>query len=114
MFYCELCEISENNFFTEDLWTTASEFVSEMLIFRSSRSQMFFKISVLITSQYWSLFRIIKLQTFFYETPTVAASEFLWQQIHFCSLNMVFIADSRTGFCSLFWTPLKTRVKPQR
>ena len=40
------------------------------------------------------------MQSFFYETPTVAASEFLWQQIHFCSLNMVFIADSRTGFCS--------------
>ena len=67
------------------LWTTASEFVNEMLIFRSSRSQMFFKISVLKNSQYWSLFLIIKLQTFFYGTPTVAASEFLWQQVLFCS-----------------------------
>ena len=35
-------------FFTEDIWTTASEFVTEMLIFRTSRSQMFFKISVIL------------------------------------------------------------------
>ena len=34
-------------FLTEDLWMTASECGSEILIFRSSRSQMFFKISVL-------------------------------------------------------------------
>ena len=34
-------------FFTEDLWTTASEFITEMLIFKSNLSQMFFKISVL-------------------------------------------------------------------
>ena len=47
MFYCEFCKISKNTFFTEDLWATASEFVTEMLIFTSSRSQMFFKISVL-------------------------------------------------------------------
>ena len=71
-------------FFTEDLWATASEFVTEMLIFTSSRSQMFFKISVLKN------FAVImeplsnnKLQTFFYRAPTVPASEFLWQQIHF-------------------------------
>ena len=84
------------------LWTTASEFVNEMLIFRSSRSQMFFKISVLKNSQYWSLFLIIKLQTFFYGTPTVAASEFLWQQVLFCSwicylllkVAPVFVLDS--------------------
>ena len=37
MFYCEFCKISKNTFFTEDLWATASEFVTEM----------FFKISVL-------------------------------------------------------------------
>ena len=84
------------------LWTTASEFFTEMLIFRSSRSQMFFKISVLKNSQYWSLFLIIKLHTFFYGTPTVPASEFLWQQILFCSwicyllltVAPVFVLDS--------------------
>ena len=46
LFYCEFCKISKNTFFTEDLWATAFEFVTEMLIFTSSRSQMFFKISV--------------------------------------------------------------------
>ena len=81
-------EISKNTFFTEDLWTTTCEFDTEMLIFRSSssRSQMFFKTNVfkLKTLQYWSFF-LIKLQTFFYRTPTVAISEVLWQQIFFCS-----------------------------
>ena len=47
MFYCEFCKISKNTVFTEYLWATASEFVTEMLIFTSSRPQMFFKISVL-------------------------------------------------------------------
>ena len=31
---------------TEYLWTTTCEFINETLIFRSSRSQMFFKVSV--------------------------------------------------------------------
>ena len=39
--------LSKNTFFTEDLWVTTSEFLTEMLIFTSSRSQMFFKVSVL-------------------------------------------------------------------
>ena len=47
MFSFESCEISKNSFFTEHPWTTASEFVTEMLIFRNSRSQIFVKISVL-------------------------------------------------------------------
>ena len=50
-FYCELCKISKKTFFTEDLWAAASEFVTDMLIFTSSRSQMFFKIAFLKTSQ---------------------------------------------------------------
>ena len=47
MFCYDFCEISKNTFFIEDLWTTSSELATEILIFRSSRSQMFFKISVL-------------------------------------------------------------------
>ena len=47
MFYCEFSKISKNNFLTEDLSATPSEFVTEMLIFTSSRSQIFFKISAL-------------------------------------------------------------------
>ena len=46
-FYCEFCEIYQNTFSTEHLWTIASKFITELLIFRSSRSQMFFKIIVL-------------------------------------------------------------------
>ena len=45
--------------------------------------------------QYWSLF-FIKLQAFFYRTPTVAAIGFSWQQILF-QLNLVIIAESRTA-----------------
>ena len=47
MLYFEFCKISGNTFFTEDLGLTAPEFVTEMLIFASSHSHMFFKISVL-------------------------------------------------------------------
>ena len=34
MFFCEFCEIFKNNFFTEHLRTTASEFPSDELGFR--------------------------------------------------------------------------------
>ena len=89
------------------------KFATEVLIFRSSRSQMFFKIGVLknfatFTGKHlcWSL------QSFFYRTPTVAASRFSWQLILFFQLNLVFFADSCTGFCSrLLW---KHKLKPQK
>ena len=87
-------------FLTEDLWMTASEFGSEILIFRNSRSQMFFKISVLKNFAILEPLSDNKVADLFYRTTTVAASEFLWLQMHFCSMNMVFIADSRAGFCS--------------
>ena len=82
--YCEFCKISKNTFFTEDPWTTAFEFVTEMLIFRSSRSQMFFKISVFKNFAILEPLSYNKVTDFFYRTPRVAASEFLWQQIHLC------------------------------
>ena len=46
-FFVNFAKFAKNTFFTADLWATASEFFTEMLIFTSSRSQMFFKISVL-------------------------------------------------------------------
>ena len=103
MFSCEFCEIYKNTFFTGHLWTTASEFVTEMLIFRSSRSQMFFKIGVL---KNFSISEPLpnKVAGLFYRTHTLVASGFLRQAILFLQLNMLFIADSHTGFCSrLFW-----------
>ena len=66
------------------------KFAAEVLIFRSSRSQMFFKIGVLknfatLTGKHlcWPL------QAFFYRTPTVTASGFSQQQIPFFQLNLV-------------------------
>ena len=103
VFSCEFCEIYKNTFFTGHLWTTASEFVTKMLIFRSSRSQMFFKIGVL---KNFSISEPLpnKVAGLFYRTHTLVASEFLRQPILFWQLNMLFIADSHTGFCSgLFW-----------
>ena len=104
MFYCEFCKISKNTFFTEDLWATASEFVTEMLIFTSSRSQMFFKISVLKNFAILEPLSNNKVAGLLLQNTDggcfwifVAANTFL-------QLNMVFIADSRTGFCSgLLW-----------
>ena len=98
-FSCEFCEIYKNTFFTGHLWTTASEFVTEMLIFRSSRSQAFFKIGVL---KNFSISEPLpnKVAGLFYRTHTLVASEFLLQPILFLQLNMLFIADCHTGFCS--------------
>ena len=101
---CEFCETSKNNFFTEHLWTTASEFVTEILIFRSSHSQMFFKISDLKDFAILVPLANNKVADLFLQNTYggcfwifVAANTFL-------QLNMVFIADSRTGFCSgLLW-----------
>ena len=81
MFSCEFCEISKNAFFTEHLWTTASEFVTEMLIFQSSRSQMFSKIGALKN------FTILEsiFHPPFTEHPRWLLLNFLRQQVLFCS-----------------------------
>ena len=55
--YSEFCEVSKNTFFTEDLWTTASKFVTEMLIFRSSRSHSDNKVAyILLQNAYGGCF----------------------------------------------------------
>ena len=97
MFFFESCEISKNTFFTEQPWTTASEFVTEMLIFKNSRSQIFVKISVLKNFAILEPLSNNKVADLL-STPTVAAFEFLAAKT-FLQLNMVFIADSRTSFC---------------
>ena len=60
------------------------KFVTQMLIFRSSRSQMFLKIAFL---ENFAIFRgkhpCWLLQAICYKTPAVAASEFSRQQILF-------------------------------
>ena len=79
---------------------TGSECVTEMLIFRSSRSQTFFKISILKN------FAI--LEPLF--NNKVADLLLRWLLLNVCGsiyfliVDIVFIADSRTGFCSgLLW-----------
>ena len=70
-----------------------------MLIFRISRSEMYFKIGVLKS------FAILeplsnKVADISYRTPTVAASEIFATANTFFKLSLVFTADSRTCFCS--------------
>ena len=66
--------------------TLLGKFVTGVLIFRSNRSQRFFKIGALEN------FAILTgknlcwpLHTFFNRTPTLVASGFSWQQILFFS-----------------------------
>ena len=110
-FSCEFCGISKNIFFIEQLcWllltvkglkvNPSSKFVTEVLIFKRSRSRMFFKIGApkrfkIFTGKHlcWPL------QAFFYRTPIVAASKFS-RRNYFFQVNLVFIADHHTGFCS--------------
>ena len=86
------------------LWTTASEFVNEMLIFRSSRSQMFFKISVLKNFAILEPLSNNKVTDLLLQNTYGACFWIFVAANTFFLLNMVFIADSRTGFCSgLLW-----------
>ena len=97
-------ETFKNTFFT-DLWATASEFVTYMLIFTSSRSKMFFKISVLknfaVIKEALSNNKVTELLL----QNTYGACFWIFVTANtFFLLNMVFIADSHTGFCSgLLW-----------
>ena len=91
--YWEFCEISKNTFFTEHLWTTSSKFIAEMLIFRSSGSQMFFKISVL---KNFAILEPLSNKPSF--TNTYGGCFWIFvAAIPFLKLNMVFIADNGTG-----------------
>ena len=97
MFYCEFLEISKNTIFTEDLWTTVSGFICEMLIFRSSCSQMFFKISVLKNFAILETFSNNKFAGLLLQNTCGGC---FWI---FVAANL-FIADSRTGFrFGLLW-----------
>ena len=81
-----------------------------VLIFRGSCLQMFFKIGVLknfVILEPLSL----KLQAFFYRTPTLAASGSSRQQMLFPAKSGMYWRQSHR---SLSWTPLKTQVKPQK
>ena len=104
MFYSEFCEISKNTCFTEHLWATASKFVTEMLIFRSSRSQMFFKISVLKNFAILEPLSNNKVTDLLLQNTYGACFWIFVAANTFPLLNKVFLADSRTGFCSgLLW-----------
>ena len=109
VFSCELCEISKNNFFTEHLWTTASEFVTEMLIFRSRLSQMFFKIGVLKN------FAVLeplsnKVAGFLLRNTAVVASDFLRHQILFWSWIWYLLLTVAPVFVLDFFEPLDLQL----
>ena len=91
-------------FFPEAFWTTASEFVSEMLIFRTSRWQMFFKISVLNSFPIMEPLSNNKVADLLLQNTYGGCFWFFVAANTFCSLNKVFVADSRTGFrFGLLW-----------
>ena len=86
-------------FLQKHLWTTACRLATEMLIFRSSPSQMFFKVGALKNFAILEPLSNNKVAGLLLQNTDggcfwifVAANTFL-------QLNMVFIADSRTGFC---------------
>ena len=83
-----------------------------MLIFRRSRSQIFFKISALKTFVIFTGKLLCwPLQAFFYRTPIVTASRFSRQQILFSGESGIYCWPSRRF---LLQTPSKTRSKPKK
>ena len=72
------------------------------MIFKRSRSRMFLKIDALKKFAIFTGKHLCwPLQAFFYRTLTVTAATFSLQQIvFFFQVNLVFIADRHTGFCS--------------
>ena len=98
VFYCEFFEISKNTFFTEDLWATASKSVSEMLIFRGSSSTMFFKVSVLKNVIILEPLFNNKVADLLLQNTSGGCFKVFVAANTFLQVNMVFIADSRTGF----------------
>ena len=88
------------------------KFVTEVLIFRSSRSLMFFKIGVLKNfATFTGKHLCWPLQAFFYRTPTVAAYRFSRQQILFSAESGIYCWQSHLF---LPRTPVETRVKRQK
>ena len=102
VFSCEFCKISKDTFFTEHLRTT--NFVTEMLIFRSSRSQMFFKIGVLKNFAVPEHLSHNKVAGLLLQNTYVGCFWIFVAANTFLQLNIICIADSRTGYCSgLLW-----------
>ena len=86
------------------------KFVIEVLIFRGSRAQMFFKTGVPKNFAILEPF-LIKLQAFFYRTPAGATFGFSRQQIPFSAKSGMYWRQSHRF---LPRTPLKIRVNPQK
>ena len=84
MFYCEFCEISKNTCFTEHLWTTACEFITETLIFGSSRSHTLFKVSILKN--------FAMLEPLSNNKPSFT-EHLRWLLLNFCGSKYFFVAE---------------------
>ena len=89
------------------------KFVAEVLIIRSSRSQMFFQKGVL---KYFPVFTgkhlCWPLQAFFYRTPKVASSGISLQQILFFSWIWYLLLTVAPFFNSFVKAPVKPHKKP--
>ena len=80
------------------------KFVTEVLIFWSSRSQIFFKIPVLKNFAIFTGKNLCwPLHTFFYRTPTLAASGFSRQQILFSAESGIYCWQSHLFLPELLW-----------
>ena len=77
-----------------------SEFVTEMLILRSKRSQMFFEIGVL--KNFAKLEPLFNKDTGFLLQNTYGGCFWIFTVANTFQLNLVFIVDNRTSFCSGF------------
>ena len=85
---------------------------TEVLIFRISRLQMFFKIGALKNLAVFTGKHLCwPLHAFFYRTPIVTASTFSRQQILFSGEPGIYCWPSHRY---LLRTPSKTRLKPQK
>ena len=86
--------------------------MTELLIFRTNRSPMFFKIGVLKNLTTFTGKNLgWLLQASFYSAPAVVPSGFSRQQILFSFESAIYGWQSHR---LLLGTPLKTRVKPQK
>ena len=105
-----MCQsIRPTNLFKKRPWHRCfpSKFVTEMLIFRSSSSQMFFKTGVLKNFTIQDLFLIIKLQDF--------SLHIRWVLLKFC-VNKYFLAAEYGIYCwksnrFLSWTQYELNLR---
>ena len=101
--------LREKKFVISKTRVNFGNYLTQVLILRSSCSHMFFKIGVLQKFEISTRTQLCwPLQTFFYRTPTVAASGFSRQKILFSAESGIYCWHPLR---LLLQTPLERRVK---